>query len=390
MIDFMTLIIDKPDLIILARNKIYCWVIDLKIPPNKATYFALLISELLTRVLLKQHSTKVRLVFQKELGHYQAHVLIQCSKEVFKEFKTPEILETILYKDDSIHLFLTIPDTSFMPDEEFLQNERERLIQQSSGEMLQEIKQKNAELQQALQDLKTSSDMIQAEKMRALGGMTAGVAHELNNPMMGILNFIQYALKHTEEGDRRYQPLLDAEREVKRCQDIISNLLTFSRLKAEGEEEFSFIKPSELLERILLLHAYKLRSHNINIIRKFPTEEPPIRIKVHKMQQVILNLITNAIDSMQHAATKDLTLFIEFKKTEVIIAVSDSGTGIDEETLDRIFDPFFTTKQTGQGTGLGLSVSQSIVEEHGGKLTCESILGAGAKFTVTLPFQDER
>ena len=222
-----------------------------------------------------------------------------------------------------------------------------------------------------------------------LGSMTAGVAHELNNPMMGILNFIQYAIKHTSEDDRRYRPLMDALREVNRCQDIISNLLTFSRMKAEGEEEFAMIKPSELFERILQLQAYKLRSANIQFIKLIPPNEPVCEMKIYKMQQVILNLVTNAIDAMKNSEKRELTLRIEANKKNVTLSVSDTGTGMDEETQDKIFEPFFTTKHTGQGTGLGLAVSKSIIEEHHGSLACWSKIGEGTCFIVKFPMKQE-
>ena len=359
---------------------------------NEATYFATLASELLHALLLKQESAELKLAFTKEGGYYYFNVLIGSTELVYQLLKKMPMLHEVRYrllenKQFHVELSIKIIDPLFMPNESFIQTERERLIQQSSGEMLQEIRKKNSELNKALQDLKTSSEMIQTEKMRALGAMTAGVAHELNNPMMGVLNFIQYAIKHTNLDDRRYVPLVDAEHEVRRCQDIITNLLTFSRVKAEGEEEYSLIKPSVLFDRILQLHTYKLRSMNIQVIKHYLTDEQAVRMKVNKMQQVILNLITNAIDAMSEGDRRELTLCVDVDEEKATLGVYDTGPGIDEETLDKIFEPFFTTKKAGEGTGLGLAVSKGIVEEHRGVLNCQSTLGEGTCFTVILPTQ---
>ena len=380
--------------VIEARKKIYCLAQDLFLNSNDATYFAILASELLHALLVEQKSADLKLAFTKTGGYYHLNVFISSTEPTYHLLKKAAIFHDMHYRllDNQqlyLELSIKITDLTFVPDEHFLQTERERLIQQSSGEMLQEIRQKNIELNKALQDLKTSSEMIQTEKMRALGSMTAGVAHELNNPMMGILNFIQYAIKHTKEDDRRYEPLVDAEREVRRCQDIITNLLTFSRVKAEGEEEFSLIKPSVLFDRIVQLHTYKLRSTNIHVNKHYPKDEAAVRMKVNKMQQVILNLVTNAIDAMKDCEKKELTLIVDIGKENVTLGVYDTGPGIDEETLDKIFEPFFTTKKAGQGTGLGLAVSRSIIEEHRGVLNCQSKVGEGARFIVTLPIHQQ-
>ena len=329
--------------VIEARKKIYCLAQDLFLNSNDATYFAILASELLHALLVEQKSADLKLAFTKTGGYYHLNVFISSTEPTYHLLKKAAIFHDMHY----------------------------RLLD-------------NQQLY-----LKTSSEMIQTEKMRALGSMTAGVAHELNNPMMGILNFIQYAIKHTKEDDRRYEPLVDAEREVRRCQDIITNLLTFSRVKAEGEEEFSLIKPSVLFDRIVQLHTYKLRSTNIHVNKHYPKDEAAVRMKVNKMQQVILNLVTNAIDAMKDCEKKELTLIVDIGKENVTLGVYDTGPGIDEETLDKIFEPFFTTKKAGQGTGLGLAVSRSIIEEHRGVLNCQSKVGEGARFIVTLPIHQQ-
>lgn len=382
--------VDQYDDVIETRRKVYRLALDLQLSLNVATLLSTSVSELLNCVLGIQKSTQVIFAFTQQYRCYQLHILISSTKETYQQLKTRVIFNTIGYclldrQNFCIEIVQPISSQSFIPDDNFLKTEKERLIQQSSGEMLREIRKKNAELAKALHDLNISSEMIQREKMSSLGIMTAGVAHELNNPLMAILIFIQYAIKHTNKEDRRYQPLVDAEREVVRCQEIIINLLTFSRMEMEGEEAFSPIKISELFERVLLLQAYKLRTHSIRIVKQYPNNEPSPKMKINKIQQVILNLIANAIDAMNGSVKKELTLSIQANKQSVTWVVSDTGSGINEKNLGKIFDPFFTTKPPGEGTGLGLSISKSIIDEHNGTMTCNSIVGEGTRFIISQP-----
>lgn len=381
--------IDSHDKIIEMRNKIYRLSQDLAINSIKTTNISTLASEVLRASLKELSAAQVVLTFSKYHGFYYLDILIECSQKIYNDFANKCILCKKEYVADNNISYLKISekvqDQNFIPNKNFIQSEQERLIQQSSSEMLHEIRRKNEELSKELKDLKSSGELIHIEKMRALGGLTAGVAHELNNPMMGILNFVQYAIKHTDEDDRKYRPLVDAEREVKRCQDIISNLLTFSRMKAEGEEEFTEIKISEICDRIIKLLAYKIRANNVNIKTIIPDNEQKISLKVNKIQQVILNIAANAIDAMHDCSKKDLTFKITFNTEKLALEIADTGSGMDEETIDKIFEPFYTTKETGKGTGLGLAVSQSIIEDHQGSLYCKSRLGSGTSFIIQIP-----
>ena len=215
MIELSHIKIEHYNTVIETRNKVYRLALDLNMSVNAATQLAILVSEILSALLAQQPSTQVKLAFTKKLSFYYWHVFMSCTEIIYQKVKKAPLFCDIHFtslpdQKTYLELVLKIMNPNFFPNEEFLQMERERLIQQSNNEMLHEIRRKNIELNKALQDLKASSSMIQAEKMRALGGMTAGVAHELNNPMMGILNFIQYAIKHTDKEDRRYQPLVDA------------------------------------------------------------------------------------------------------------------------------------------------------------------------------------
>ena len=241
-------------------------------------------------------------------------------------------------------------------------------------------------LNDLLTELKGSqAKLIHAGKMGAMGTMTAGIAHELNNPMMGILNFIQYCLEQTDEGDKRHPVLKDAETETKRCSDIIQNLLTFSRMEQEGEENFQKQDITLVLDRVLKLLAHRIRTENIQVNTEIHKKTPKVWMKENNIQQVVLNLMDNAMDSLRESAEKTIFVTAEPKKRTVVLRITDSGCGIPPENLDKIFDPFFTTKSQGKGTGLGLSICHSLVAAHGGTLRCDSTPGKGTTFTLALP-----
>ena len=254
-----------------------------------------------------------------------------------------------------------------------------------------EQKKTEQKLQKLLNELKGSqSQLMQAGKMGAMGTMTAGIAHELNNPLMGILNFIQYCLKHTSKEDRRYAVLQDAERETKRSSDIVRNLLTFSRMEQEGEEGYQEESYDVIFDRVLNLLSYRVEKEKVLVTRHTAKETPKIWMKANGIQQVVFNLISNAMDGMKKSEKKEMHIDIHPEGEFVQMTIADTGCGISAEDLERIFDPFFTTKPTGEGTGLGLSICHSIVESHGGEIVCESELGTGTKFKVLLPIEKRK
>jgi len=227
--------------------------------------------------------------------------------------------------------------------------------------------------------------LVQTEKMSALGTMAAGVAHELLNPMMGMLNFAQYCLEHTAEGDPRYQVLQDIERETRRCASIVTNLTTFSRMGKQDKEEYQKESLAMIIDRVVKLLSYRIEKEHVLLTQHIDENTPKIWMEVNSMQQVLLNLISNALDALMESQKKEIHIEVYRENDFVQLIVTDSGCGLAPENLEKIYDPFFTTKPIGQGTGLGLTTSRCIIESHGGDITCESTPGVGTIFKILLP-----
>jgi len=224
--------------------------------------------------------------------------------------------------------------------------------------------------------------VVQSERLAAMGAMIGGVAHELNNPLTSILGVSELLQdKETEETARKHLALL--QQQARRAADIVQNLTYFARPPAPGKTRIKLI---EVVERTLNLHAYSLRKNNITV--DFLREEnlPYALGDPHQLMQVFLNLIMNAEQAIREARSGG-TLRIRLGKSDGSVWVSfhDDGPGIPKENLPSIFDPFYTTKRPGRGTGLGLSICKSVVKEHNGTIEAANASDGGAVFTVTLP-----
>lgn len=230
-----------------------------------------------------------------------------------------------------------------------------------------------------------SKKLIQAEKMSALGVMAAGVAHELNNPMMGVLNYVQYSLKHTQEGSKVYEVLSDAERESKRCVRIVQDILTFARSSRRDGELLAKGRIQDVFSRVIATLEPKIKKNGVSVQNDISDQISAIPLDEDKIEQVFLNLMSNAADALKDKPVREVLIEAEQKEGSVQIKVSDTGAGIPLEIQSKIFDPFFTTKPTGEGTGLGLSICRSIIEDHGGELTFKSALNKGTTFWIILP-----
>ena len=224
--------------------------------------------------------------------------------------------------------------------------------------------------------------LLQSEKMSSVGQLVSGVAHELNNPLTGIMGFAQLLLlRELDDTSRKQVETIYAEAE--RASKIVSNLLTFARRRTAQKEPANL---NTLIERVLELRNYDLRVRNIDVQLDLDTALPETMLDANQVQQVFLNVVINAEQAMKDGDGAG-TLHITTKKSgrSVTIAFEDSGPGMSAETVRRIFDPFFTTKDAGEGTGLGLTISYGIIEEHGGRIWAESEPGRGTRFVVELP-----
>jgi PAS domain S-box-containing protein len=227
--------------------------------------------------------------------------------------------------------------------------------------------------------------LLQAEKMAALGQTISGVAHELNNPLATILS---WAERLTQKGSldasvRRGLDIILSESE--RSARIVRTLLTFARKRQTTR---AMVDVNQVVRETLALRAYEQRVTNISVIDALASGLPPAFADGHQVQQVLLNLIINAEQAMLSASGRGVLVVRTWHDIEaemVVLEINDDGPGIAEELQPKIFDPFFTTKEVGKGTGLGLTVAYAIIQEHGGRIRLESRPGAGASFYVELP-----
>ncbi len=221
-----------------------------------------------------------------------------------------------------------------------------------------------------------------SEKMAAIGLLAAGVAHEVNTPLTGISSFTQMLLERSEAGDPKTELLEKIERQTFRAAKIINSLLNLARPSGTdaGPVDLTGIIGDVLS---LLEHQFKLSHVQV---RKDLSGPLVVRGVDYKLQQVFLNLFLNARDAMPKGGW--LTVRTGVQDDDAFVEVADTGVGIPTEHLARIYDPFFTTKAEGRGTGLGLSVTYGIVQEHGGTLVCESKPGQGTRFRLALPRLD--
>ena len=226
--------------------------------------------------------------------------------------------------------------------------------------------------------------LVQSHKMRAVGTLTAGVAHELNNPLNNITLTAHMLLEDYEdlEDDERRDMVTDIINESGRSKKIISNLLDFAR---ESSSQMESLDLTELLKDTVALASNQIKLSGIKIAFETTGNLPRVHGDDQQLRQVFLNLLLNAVDASSKGDRIQILILPADNPRYVAVKVIDTGTGIPEHILMSIFDPFFTTKEKGKGTGLGLSVSQGIVGKHGGRIRVASKEGEGTTFTVTLP-----
>ena len=239
-----------------------------------------------------------------------------------------------------------------------------------------------AEMERKLRD--TQEQLLQSEKLAAMGKLTSQIAHELNNPLYGIMNTLELLKTEVAPQSKRRKILDMSLSETVRITDLLRKMLSFSK---PDEEERQPTDINTILDEILLLVQKQLLEHSIRIAYEFADELPSVIASRNQLRQVFLNLFANARDAMPEGGT--LTIKTTSHEGQVFIEVTDTGTGIKEENLDKIFDAFFTTKDTVKDVGLGLSVCYGFIQDHGGDIKVMSKQGEGTTFRVILPVLQE-
>ena len=230
----------------------------------------------------------------------------------------------------------------------------------------------------------TQEQLLQSEKLAAMGRLTSQIAHELNNPLYGIMNTLELVKTEIPPENKRRKILDMALSETMRLTEMLRKMLSFSK---PDEEEKQPVNINTILDEILLLYEKQLREHSIRIISSLKEGLDKVRASKNQLRQVFLNIISNARDAMPEGGTLSVTTRTEGENVQV--EISDTGTGIRKENLHRIFDSFFTTKDSIKDVGLGLSVCYGFIKDHGGEIKVESEWGSGATFTIILPIFKE-
>src|SRR2546429_5915910 len=250
-----------------------------------------------------------------------------------------------------------------------------------------DLRETTGEMQRREQELREKQEqLVQAGKLATLGELTTGVAHELNNPLNNTALFVGNAIDLIELGatdnGRAVRELRHAMQQVHKATEIISHLRTFGRAAPASREPISL---KHVIERALFLLQEQFRLRGVEVTLDLGPEEPVVLGNPIQLEQVFINLLTNARDAVADAPRKAIRLSGAVVAGAVEVAVADTGHGIPPELERRIFDPFFTTKEVGKGMGLGLSITYGIIKEHGGTISVVSPPGEGAAFLIHLP-----
>jgi two-component system, NtrC family, sensor kinase len=221
-----------------------------------------------------------------------------------------------------------------------------------------------------------------SEKMASIGLLAAGVAHEVNTPLTGISSFTQMLLQNADPEDPRTKVLEKIERQTFRAAKIVNGLLNLAR---PAQVDAGPIDLHVVISDVLTLLEHQLRNGSIQVRKELAPSGLIVQGIEYKLQQVFLNLFLNARDAMPRGGWLTIATSVRPDGKGAVVEISDTGSGIPSDQLSRIYDPFFTTKDIGKGTGLGLSITYGIVQEHEGTIACDSAVGKGTRFTLTLP-----
>jgi two-component system NtrC family sensor kinase len=254
--------------------------------------------------------------------------------------------------------------------------------------MTENLKSSREELEQTVKTLRTTqAQLVQSEKLSAVGEFVAGVTHELNNPLTSVIGFAELLQQSdVNERHRRFLELIVTS--AQRCHKIVQGLLSFAR---QHKPERKAVKVHELVEATIGILQYQMRTNNIQVNTNFDPHLPKVMADPHQLQQVFLNIINNARQAIEAFRPRgEITVTTETCQNGIRLIFEDDGPGIAAENLNKIFNPFFTTKEVGKGTGLGLSLTYGIIKEHGGSIRVESKPGEGATFIIELPLPKEK
>ena len=255
---------------------------------------------------------------------------------------------------------------------------REEALEAHAAELEAEVTARNREIETQREAL------FQTEKIAAMGQLLAGVSHELNNPLSTIVGYTQLLRLRAGSGPMAEQ-LEKIEKSAERCTRIVTNFLALAR---QYPPERQIIHLNQLVDEAAELLAYPLRIDGVVVVRRLASDLPQLWADPHQIQQVVVNLLTNAHQALRDVSTpRRLVLTTRYERVEdrIVLEVADSGPGVAPDVRGRIFDPFFTTKAAGQGTGLGLSLCRGIIDAHEGTLRLEPTPGGGATFVIELP-----
>ncbi len=261
--------------------------------------------------------------------------------------------------------------------------EDDRQINAWTRTLEQRVEEKTRELSGA------QEEMLRVERMASIGKLAAVVAHEINNPLAGILTYaklLKKRLSREAKPDAENISMLDlVESESRRCGEIVKNLMTFARPTAMNREPADL---NNVIGRCVRLVQHQLKLKNIELQTQFDKDLPLVRCDNGQIEQVILALVMNAIDAMPNGGNLTLSSRKGPGPAEIQLEVRDDGVGMPPDVLANMFEPFFTTKERGRGLGLGLAISRNIVDRHGGRIAVASEPGRGTAFTITLPLQN--
>jgi len=309
-------------------------------------------------------------------------------KTEYMDEEFTKICDILKKRGGFIKIIATVVSTSaYINQKELVKERKEKEDLARLNEALeQKVEERTSQLR------KTQAQMLQSAKMAAVGQLGAGVAHELNNPLAGILGYAQFLLEKLKrpefsiddfKASRKY--LESIEREAIRCKKIVESLLKFSRRPIVINPEPLDI--AQVIEDTLLIFGHQLKLKNINVITDFKPHLAQVMGITNQLQQVFTNLILNAQQAMPEGGQLKITAQNIPEENKVRIEFTDTGCGISEENLKHIFEPFFTTKQKEKGTGLGLAVSYQIIQDHIGTIEIKSEVGKGTTIVIRLPVE---